>query len=234
MKPVRGILFDKDGTLVDYALTWQPINRRAGALAARDDRTLYEALMRKLGGDPESGRAATGSLLAFGNTAQIARAFIEAGAPWTHFELTRELDRIFLAGAAGAAPVTDLAAFFARLAARGLALGLASNDSEAGAWALADKFGFRAQLAFVAGYDSGLRSKPYPDMAHAFCRRAGLRAADIAVVGDNVTDMEMGRAAGAGLCIAVMTGTGQRAALEAAADVVIDSVASLEATLFAA
>ena len=160
MKPLRGVLFDKDGTLVDYALTWQPINRRAGECAARGDRALYEALMRKLGGDPETGRAATGSLLAFGNTAQIARAFVAAGAPWTHFELTKALDAIFLAGAAGAAPVCDLGALFSNLAARGLALGIASADNEAGCWALADRFAMRAHLAFVAGYDSGLRSKP--------------------------------------------------------------------------
>ena len=181
-----------------------------------------------------TGRAATGSLLAWGNTAQIARAFVEAGAPWKHFDLTKELDRIFLAGAAGAAPVCDLGALFASLAGRGVALGIASADNEAACWALADMFAMRAHLSFVAGYDSGLRSKPFPDMARAFCERLGVSAEKIAVIGDNVTDMEMGRAAGAGLCVGVMTGTGERKALEAVADIVIDSVASLEATLFPA
>ena len=30
--PIQGILFDKDGTLLDYHATWMPLNRQAGVL----------------------------------------------------------------------------------------------------------------------------------------------------------------------------------------------------------
>ena len=229
---VRGILFDKDGTLVDYALTWQPINRRAGALAARGDPALYQTLMTKMGADPATGRASLHSWLAHGTTAQIARAFIHHGADFRLFDLTRELDALFLEGGTGATPVTDLAALFSSLAARGLALGIASSDNEVGCRGLAKAHAFEDHLCFVAGYDSGLRAKPAPDAALAFCEAAKLAPAEIAVVGDNLVDLDMGRAAGAGLLVAVLTGTGTHESLAAAADLVLDSVASLEAALW--
>ena len=35
---IRGILFDKDGTIIDYWRTWVPINRKVALYAARGDR----------------------------------------------------------------------------------------------------------------------------------------------------------------------------------------------------
>ena len=32
-KHIGGLLFDKDGTLLDYAASWMPVNRRAASLA---------------------------------------------------------------------------------------------------------------------------------------------------------------------------------------------------------
>ena len=37
MTPLRAILFDKDGTLLDYEASWGPINVAAADLAARSD-----------------------------------------------------------------------------------------------------------------------------------------------------------------------------------------------------
>ena len=33
--PIRAVLFDKDGTLLDYHRTWGPINLAAAEIAAR-------------------------------------------------------------------------------------------------------------------------------------------------------------------------------------------------------
>jgi phosphoglycolate phosphatase len=48
------------------------------------------------------------------------------------------------------------------------------------------------------------------------------------VVGDTAADLRMGRAAGAALIVAVLTGVGGRADLTPLADVVIASVEELE------
>jgi phosphoglycolate phosphatase len=61
------------------------------------------------------------------------------------------------------------------------------------------------------------------------CATLGIEPARTAVVGDTVADLSMGRAAGAGLIVAVLTGVGGRTDLAPLADAVIASVAELEA-----
>ena len=59
------------------------------------------------------------------------------------------------------------------------------------------------------------------------CEIVGVAPARTAVVGDAPADLRMGRAAGAGLVVGVLTGVGGRADLEPLADVVLDSVEAL-------
>lgn len=229
---VRGVLFDKDGTLLDYAATWLPINRAAALAAAEGDPALGERLLVAGGYDPARGRVAANTVLAAGTTLEIATAWLGHLPGRDLRQLVELIDRVFAEqGAATAVPVTELAPLFARLKARGLRLGIATSDSEQGIRATLGAFGVLDLLDFVAGYDSGHGAKPQPDMVHAFCAATGLPARAVAVVGDNLHDLEMGRRAGAGLVVAVLTGTGERAELAALADHVLDSVAGLEALL---
>ena len=228
---IRGLLFDKDGTLLDYAASWPPINREAARLAAGADEALAAVLLAAAGGDPESGLAGADSLLAAGNTQELAQAWSEAGSPLDIPALTAALDALFQGAVTRMVPVCDLAPFFARLAQRGFSLGIATNDSAAAGQATAAHFALERHLDFLCGYDSGHGVKPAPGMVLAFCRRTGLAPAEVAVVGDNSHDMEMGRAAGAGMRIAVLTGTGTRATLAPISDLCLDSIAQLEAAL---
>jgi phosphoglycolate phosphatase len=50
-------------------------------------------------------------------------------------------------------------------------------------------------------------------------------------VGDNLHDLEMGRAAGAGLVVGVLTGTSEHGDLAPFADRVLESIVELEALL---
>lgn len=232
MRPViEGILFDKDGTLLDYAASWTPINRAAAVLAAGGDGALAVRLLAVGGAGPDGGGVAADSVLAAGNTADIAALWVGAGAPMGMAALTLALDALFCDAAQAVVPVPGLAALFARLHGRGLQLGIASSDSEAAVRATARRFGLDRHLAYVAGYDSGHGVKPGPGMVHGFCARTGLDAARVAVVGDNRHDMAMGRAAGVGLTVGVLTGTGTRATLAGFADLVLDSIEGLEAAL---
>ena len=124
-----------------------------------------------------------------------------------------------------------MAPTLARLKARGLTLGIATSDSEAGIEATLGRFGVLGHFDFFAGYDSGHGVKPEPGMAHAFCKQTGLSAKEVAVVGDNLHDLDMGRAAGAGLLVGVLTGTGERSDLEDLADHVLDSITDLTTLL---
>lgn len=228
---IRGILFDKDGTLLDYAQSWTPINRAAAALAARGDAALAARLLALGGADAEGGSVTADSLLAAGNTAEIAASWIAGGAPFALPELQERIDALFREAAQTVVPVGDLAGILGRLRARGFWLGIASSDNEAAIRATARRFGIDALLGYVAGYDSGFGVKPGPGMVEGFCRRTGLDPGEVAVVGDNAHDIAMGRSAGAGLTVGVLTGTGTRATLERIADLVLPSIVELGAAL---
>ena len=228
---IRGLLFDKDGTLLDYAASWPPINREAGMLAAGGDAALAARLLNVAGADPNTGEAIADSLLAAGNTEELAAAWNAAGSPLPRERLVPALDALFRNAVPRMIAVCDLAALFGALRSRDLLLGIASSDSHAAVAATAEHFGVAPHLAFLCGYDSGHGAKPGPGMALAFCRETGLAPHEIAVVGDNSHDMEMGRSAGAGLRIAVLTGTGARDLLAPISDMCLDSVADLDTAL---
>lgn len=232
MTAIEGILFDKDGTLFDFAASWSGLNLAAGRMASQGDAALFEHLLRLGGADPATGRVAADSLLAVGNAAEIAALWAEAGSPFPAEELAERLDALFRAGAPHMAPVTDLAELFARLKNRGLKLGIASSDGEAAIADAATHFGFADQLDFIAGYDSGHGFKPHPGMALAFSAVTGTPPQGLVMVGDNRHDMDMGRSAGFGLCVGVLTGTGTRATLDPCSDLVLDTIGELEAALW--
>ncbi|WP_105374117.1 HAD family hydrolase [Neorhizobium huautlense] len=228
---IAGILFDKDGTLLRYDESWGPVNREAARIAAAGDADLEPQLLFSGGMDPVSGHTRPDSLLAAGNAAEIAAGFVSAGSPIEVDELTRLLDDLFVRSAEFSVPVTDLSALFSRLKARGLKLGVASSDNEEAIRQTARRFGFIDHLDFIAGYDSGHGVKPEPGMVLGFCRTVGIEPSAVAMVGDNNHDMHMGRNAGVGLKVAVLTGTGSRETLSAASDICLDDITLLESLL---
>lgn len=228
---IKGILFDKDGTLLDYDESWLPVNRELARIAAEGDTALADHLLATCGMDPVTGHIVPDSLLAAGNTRQIAEGLVAAGSKVEVIELTIKLDDLFADAAEFSVPVTDLSVFFARLHKRGFKLGIASSDNERSIRQTAQRFGISEYVDYVAGYDSGFGSKPEPGMVLGFCAATGLSPEEIAMVGDNNHDLHMGRNAKVGLTIAVLTGTGSRESLSGAADHVFDDITGIEALL---
>ncbi|MBB3656390.1 phosphoglycolate phosphatase [Rhizobium sp. BK650] len=228
---IRGILFDKDGTLLDYDESWLPVNRELARIAAEGDAALADDLLAQCGMDPVTGHIVPDSLLAAGNTRQIAEGLVAAGSRVDVIELTIKLDNLFANAAEFSVPVTDLAAFFERLHKSGFKLGIASSDNERSIRQTAQRFGISQYVDYIAGYDSGFGSKPEPGMVLGFCAATGLAPEEVAMVGDNNHDLHMGRNAKVGLTIAVLTGTGSLESLSAAADHVLDDITGIVALL---
>ena len=68
-------------------------------------------------------------------------------------------------------------------------------------------------------------------MVLGFCKATGLSPEQVAVVGDNNHDLHMGHNAGAGLKVAVLTGTGSPASLADASDHCLNDITELETVL---
>jgi phosphoglycolate phosphatase len=225
---IRGLLFDKDGTLLDYARTWVPINREVALFAARGDPDLANELLALGGHDPATDIITPGSVLAAGSHDEVADVFASRLAGETPPRLPQSIERIFREGGARhAVAIQGAALTLEPLAAAGFVLGVATNDSAGGLAASLERSGLADYFSFGVGCDSGYGAKPEPGMALAFCDAARLEPEACAVIGDAVHDLEMGVRASFGLCIGVLSGTSGRADLLPQADVLLDSIRDL-------
>lgn len=224
---LKGVLFDKDGTLVDFSRTWTGIIKRSARIASGGNELLEQELLAACGTDPVTGTTAPDSLFASGNTREIAERMCQLGSPFTVPDLTRQMDELFANGSRNAVAITDLAVLFEEIRKLGLVIGIASSDGEASIRVTLQTLGISGYVDFIAGYDSGYGVKPDPGMVFGFCDHARCAPSQILIVGDNRHDMEMGRAAGCGGVVGVLSGTGTASTLEPLADTLLADVGKL-------
>ena len=226
---IKGIVFDKDGTLFDFHKTWIAAAREAAFLASGRDRIQADLFLAAGGLDYSTGRFLPDSVIAAGHTGELADLWADLGAVLPRHVLHARIEEVFnRLSVANASPVTDMVELFSFFRDNGILTGIATNDSCAGAVAAVEKFHLKDLVSFVAGYDSGFGPKPGPGMVRAFCRSAGLAPEKVAVVGDSEHDMLMGRLAGAGLLVGVLTGAGTRHSLGKSAHLIVEDISCLK------
>jgi len=234
------VIFDKDGTLIHFDAMWGAwVTELARRLEAetrflggnRVSESVTDRLFREMGFDPISGR-----VLAHGKLAATPNARLR--------DLTVDMLRgMGLASEAAAAavtaawhipdpvtlarPFTDLRALFSGLRERGLKVAIATTDDRAPTEATLAGLGVAPLVEAIVCADDGVPVKPAPDMVFALCRAMGVAPAQCIVVGDTAADLQMGRAAGAGLVVGVLSGVSSAEVLKPYADGVIASVAEL-------
>ena len=228
---IRGIVFDKDGTLIRFEETWTPAFwASAEHLAGEIGRpTLAEAMMVAGGWCPDTRRIQPGTELASGTTDKVARLWRSVAPDLPEDEtLIPWLDAFWHAKAMEhLTPIDPLPDLFGTLRAAGIQCGLATNDSETGARDTAQRPGIAPHLTFTVGYDSGHGAKPAPGMILAAQTGWGLGAGETAMIGDSPADLAAGRAAGCGLVIGVLSGASDRSVLAPLADLILDDVHGL-------
>ena len=185
-----------------------------------------------LGVDPETGIVLPGGGLAATPMARLrdrTREVLVANGI-SEIDAERALEATWHAPdpVASARPVTDLAALFDRLRAGGCRIAVATTDDRAPTERTLAALGVADQIDATVCADYGIEVKPAPDMVLHLCATLGVEPARTAMVGDTAADLHMGRAAGVGSVVAVLTGVGGRADLAPLADAVIASVEELE------
>jgi phosphoglycolate phosphatase len=231
---ILGILFDKDGTLLDFQQTWMPAYEAAVEALCdwADDGALRSRCLAAGGKDPDGDGVDPASLLAAGANDELAGVWAGlSGLPDTA-EVAGRLIRVMeFRAAENPVPLVDIAGLFGRLAGRGLRLGVATMDAEWVARRNLAQLAADGFVSYIAGYDSGYPVKPAPEMVHGFCHAVTLPPDRVMVVGDSPLDLEMARAAGAGRVVGVRSGVADEAALAPLADSVIDNVGDIEGQL---
>jgi phosphoglycolate phosphatase len=228
MIPIKGLCFDKDGTLFDFAATWEAWATAFLRRATAGDTARAVAIGKAIGFDFTRAKFARDSIVIAGTPGEVT------GALMPHFpEFTRDALLGMLneeATNAPQQPAVPLAPLLTGLRARGLARGVATNDSEAPARAHLAAAGVTDLFDFIAGYDSGFGGKPAPGQLLGFAAAVSLEPAHIVMVGDSTHDLHAGRAAGM-RTIAVLTGTALAADLAPHADVVLTDIGEIPAWL---
>jgi phosphoglycolate phosphatase len=229
------VIFDKDGTLIDFTRLWA--GKTAAAVEAlvqgvQGDGTLAADLYFTLGYDPVAGCFAPQSpvLTAPMPTLYTIAATVLYRHGWGWLPAELEVGAYFAPAMDGAfhaemvQPTGDLPALFARLTHSGVRIAVITSDDHAPTATALAWLGVAQLVEFLAGADDPYPHKPAPEAVWAACRALGVEPGRTALVGDSTTDMVMAQRAGVGLRVAVRTGLMDAATLQPYAHVVLASV----------
>jgi phosphoglycolate phosphatase len=220
--PIRGVLIDLDGTLLDTAP-----DLAAAANRMRADFGLPPLPLERIAAFVGKGaevlvhRALTDALDGRADPADFARG---RAAFYAHYEDENGRQAIVFPGVPQA---------LAQLRGLGLALGCVTNKPLQFTAPLLRKMGLAACFDAVVAGDEVAEKKPHPALLIEAGRRLRLRPAELVLIGDSVNDAQAASAAGCG-CVLVETGynEGQGVASLAAAagvDAILPSLAQAAA-----
>ena len=179
-KPLRAVLFDLDGTLLDSAPDLcNAINRVAREL-----------------GEPAVPLARLREVVSRGGRAMLAVALP------SRTEAERDaLLPAFLACYGEALAVDSeifagVAELLAAIEERGMRWGIVTNKPEGLARGVVAAYGWSGRCAVLVGGDTLAQRKPHPEPLLHACRSLSLQPDEVIYVGDDLRDIEAARAAG--------------------------------------
>jgi len=227
---IAALLFDKDGTLFEFAATWEGWAESFLLRATGHDRVRAHRIGQHIGFDLTSRSFQPDSLVIANTPAEIAAAMIPHMPETNHDALLEMLNNE--AETVTLVEAVPLVAFLDALRADGLKLGVATNDAESPALVHLDLMGIRGHFDFIVGSDSGHGAKPETGQMLAFAAAVDLAPAQIAMVGDSAHDLIAGRAAGM-TTIGVLTGIADTGELAPHADVILPDIGHIPTWLTA-
>jgi phosphoglycolate phosphatase len=221
---IRGVIFDKDGTLFDFQSTWGIWTAQVLARIAGSDEALLQQLAEALGYDTQTRRVQPGSVIVAATPMDIAAVVKDCIPALSQTQICDWLNEE--AKTAPQVLVTDLHRLTAELRRINLGLCVMTNDAETPARAHLASVQALDLFDFVIGSDSGFGAKPQAAPLLALADKMEIPAAACVMVGDSTHDLRAGRAAGM-RAVAVLTGLAEADELAPLADAVLPDVSHL-------
>ncbi|GAB4547216.1 MAG: HAD family hydrolase [Anaerolineales bacterium] len=228
----QAVIFDKDGTLIDFNAMWGGWTAYVSArLSAASGLDVYPSLCQALGYDAVHHKTLPNGRLASAPMSELRRAATEtlrsmgisaAASKRIVAECWRIPDPEILAK-----PLTDLRALFHLLGQSGIKIAIATSDDRAPTLATLQTLDIDQAVSAISCADDGGAPKPAPDSVLTLCAKMNLSPSNVMVVGDTIADLQMARAAGAGLAVGVLSGVSSSQDLVSHANILIDSVEAL-------
>ena len=221
------ILFDKDGTLIDFDATFNPAVRHVINTISGGDASLVEEIARRWDFDLETGEINNNSIIIAGSGYDITAAVAPLLGVEDVRSYSRHLDRLYgeiCRDTVEALPGIETT--LETLRTHSFTLGIATNDAQENAEAQMATLGFTHFFRQILGADSGYGAKPEAGMILGFCERENISPEKALMVGDSLHDLKAGKSAGAFTC-GVETGPATAEELAPVADVVLRSAADL-------
>jgi phosphoglycolate phosphatase len=237
----RLIIFDKDGTLIDFSATWVPLIRKRVSLLlkalGRNDQELGDFLLKSWGIDPTSGTIdPRGPCPVSPRSDEIVigtMALYQKGYPWD--EAKQWVAQAFDEADADAdwrekvVPIKGIQTFLSGLREHGFHTALATNDERRDTEAILNHLGMEGLFDILLCAGEVNLPKPHPETIFSICRQLGIDPKETVMVGDSVADMMAGKKAGVALTIGILEGgVTPREELEKVADIVVDSIQDLK------
>lgn len=234
----QAILFDKDGTLIDFKhmwLVWLEYVISQILQKCQLTNELFNVLEKAIGVDLAHKWIDPEGAMASGNLTSLREAIASCLAPYgvKNIEAVNTFNEVVKASetevdwTAITHPVPGLKETLAELKDKGIKMAVVTADTSRRAENTLASLGLTAFFDAVIGADLVKKTKPAPEMAFLACEVLNVQPREAVVVGDNVTDMCMGQEAGLVGKIGVLTGVCFKHQLEAVADVVVKSVAEI-------
>ena len=221
---IKGLLFDKDGTLFDFEKTWNSWASRILCEVSEQSDVSIDELAAVIDFDLKTGKLLHQSIVIAGTHRQVTAALHIKLPNWNFDELESYLLDVVIE--TPQYEVVPLKRLFQNFKSQGFFIGVMTNDTEKGAQAHLEAVGILDLLDFLAGSDTGYGCKPSPEPLLAFAEATNLKPDEIAMVGDSLHDLQAADAAGM-VKIAVLTGMATESQLKNYSDIVLPSIADL-------
>jgi len=238
--PCRLVIFDKDGTLINFTATWVPLIRKRVAFLLkklRRDGELESFLLKSWGIDPATGRIdPRGPCPVSPRSDEIVigtMALYQHGYPWDESKewVAQAFDQADADGdwREKVVPVKGIQSFLSGLRKNGVSTALATSDERKDTEAILHNLGMDGLFNIILCAGEVNPPKPHPETIFTICRQLFLTPQEAIVIGDTVTDMIMGKRAGVALKIGILEGgVTPREGLEKVADIVVNSIRELK------
>ncbi|GAU79204.1 HAD family hydrolase [Fusibacter sp. 3D3] len=195
---IKGILFDKDGTLIEFESTWHSI---LNAVFKVLDEMGYPAdmgLFKKHAGYRDDGFEKE-SAIQYLSTTEIVKEWARLSSKREEvavkeiievFEQVTSDDNIDVTLLTGTVDALNY------LTEKKYCLGIATADTMASCRKSLQKVDILGYFDFIGADDGVICPKPHAEMGELFCKRFNLTPDEVLVVGDSIADYEFAKAFG--------------------------------------